>query len=125
MSGISEYLYRRIRSFKYAFNGIGHVILNEANFRIHLAVAILVVILGFWLHISKSEWLFIVLTIGMVMAAEIFNSSIEKLMDLLHPEQNRNVGIIKDISAGAVLVTALSALIVGLYIFIPKIIPLL
>jgi len=81
--------------------------------------------LGFILHISSLEWLIIVLVIAGVFASEFFNSAIESLVDLCSPEFNEKAGRIKDIAAGAVLVTALGALVAGLIIFIPKLVALL
>lgn len=125
MSGISDYFNKRGKSFKYAFKGIGYVIRNEANFTIHIIATVIVIILGFVCDLNQTEWLIIVLTIIMVMTAEIFNSAIEQFVDLIHPEQNNKAGRIKDISAGAVLLSAIAAVVIGLLIFIPKLVELL
>jgi len=98
------------------------VIKHEANFKIHILAAVVVIVLGIVLQISKIEWLVIILTIGVVMSAEIFNSAIEKLVDIAHPEQNKEAGLIKDMAAGAVLVLAFAAAVIGFIIFFPKII---
>lgn len=125
MEGKKNYLKERALSFKYAFRGIRHVVKHEPNFRIHIWAAILVFAAGIILHISITEWLFVILTIASVMVAEILNSAVEKIVDLIMPEQNPKAGIIKDISAGAVLIMAIFAAIAGMIIFIPKIIDLL
>ncbi len=88
-------------------------------------MAIIAVLLGFMLKISNVEWISIIIVIGMVLAVEIFNSSIEELTDLVSPDKNKLAGIIKDLSAGAVLILAITAFIVGIIIFLPKIIELL
>lgn len=122
MTKKQKYFQKRKLSFKYAFNGIWQVVKHEANFRIHIVAALLVILMGFLCHISKTEWMIAILTIGCVMSAEIFNSTIEKFIDLIHPQQDKNAGLIKDISAAAVLILAIAASIIGFIIFIPKII---
>lgn len=116
------YFRKRRLSFKYAFNGIWQMAKKEANFKIHIVATFLVILLGLICNLSNIEWLIIVITIGCVMAAELFNSAIERLIDLVHPQQNKQAGLVKDISAGAVLITAIAAAIIGFVIFIPKII---
>ena len=111
---------KRVQSFKYAFKGIAHVFVHEHNMWIHLLASVCVVFAGFYFHINSTEWVFITLAIGMVIAAEIFNSAIEKLVDFISPNQNEKAGLIKDIAAGAVLICALTAAIIGCIIFIPK-----
>lgn len=125
MTGNRNYFQKRSMGFKYAFNGIWQVLKNEPNFRIHFFAAITVILIGLFFSISNYEWLVICLAIGSVLCAEIFNSAIEKIVDLIHPEPNKKAGIIKDISAGAVLVIAITAAVIGLLVFIPKLIDLL
>jgi len=125
MSVISEYLIKRGRSFKYAFRGLGYVVRNEANFIIHIFAAVVVILLGLVCDLKNTEWLIIVLTIALVMTTEIVNSAIEQLIDFVHPEINKKAGRIKDISAGAVLLSAIAAVFIGLLIFVPKLIELL
>ncbi len=117
-----NYFKNRILSFAFAFRGIWQVIKHEANIKIHTLAAVVVIVLGIVLQISTIEWLIVILTIGVVMSAEIFNSAIEKLVDIAHPEQNKKAGLIKDMAAGAVLVLAFAAAVIGFIIFIPKII---
>jgi len=112
----------RIKSFAFAFNGIKMLVITQHNFWIHLFVAIVVVCAGFVLKISQTEWSIIVLCIGFVLTAEAFNTSIEFLTDLLEPQQNPKAGVIKDIAAGAVLISAIVAIINGIIIFAPKLI---
>jgi diacylglycerol kinase (ATP) len=115
----------RLKSFSYAFKGIALLIKTQHNFRIHLFAGIVVIAAGIILGLSILEWIVIVLTIGLVMAAEIINSVIEELVDLISPEHSEKAGIIKDMAAGAVLITAIAAAIVGGIVFIPKILDLL
>lgn len=112
---------KRIRSFRYAFNGIRLLITKEHNAWIHCFAAISVVIAGAILGLSRMEWVAVVIVIGAVLAAEAVNSSIEALADLVSPEYNEAIKRTKDLAAGAVLLTAIAAAIVGLIIFIPKI----
>ncbi|OEK05086.1 diacylglycerol kinase family protein [Roseivirga misakiensis] len=111
----------RLQSFKYAWRGIRVAIWQEHNFRIHLLAALIVIVTGFYFEISNTEWCWIVLAICIVFTAELFNTAIEKLVDLKSPEFDPLAGKIKDIAAGAVLVSALSAAIIGLLIFWPYI----
>jgi diacylglycerol kinase (ATP) len=114
-----------IRGFGYALNGIWHAAATQLNFRVHLVAALLVVYMGYSLHISTNEWLWIILCIAMVLVAELFNTAIEFLVDLVSPEYNKKAGLVKDMSAGAVLITAICALLVGLIIFVPKLLVLI
>jgi diacylglycerol kinase len=114
-----------IRGFGYALNGIWHAAATQLNFRVHLVAALIVVYMGYALHISTNEWLWIILCIAMVLVAELFNTAIEFLVDLVSPEYNKKAGLVKDMSAGAVLLTAICALLVGLIIFVPKLLVLI
>ena len=113
---------RRLKSFGYAFNGLKVAFISEHNLRIHLVATIAVVILGFYFKIEIVEWLILTLTIGFVIAMEFLNSSIENLADYACKEQHPLIKEVKDIAAGSVLVSAISALIVGLLVFIPKLV---
>jgi len=112
---------KRILSFKYAFNGLKIIISTQHNFMIHLVAAVLVTAAGLIFQISISEWCIIILTIAMVLGAEAFNTSIEKLTDLVSPEYHILAGKIKDIAAASVLIAAIASVIIGLTIFLPKI----
>ena len=114
-------LRKRLKSFKFAFNGIRLLITREHNAWIHCFAAICVIIAGFAFDISTTEWIAVTFAIGTVLAAEAVNSSIEAIADLVSPEYNEAIKRTKDIAAGAVLILAISAAIVGLIIFIPKI----
>jgi diacylglycerol kinase len=114
-------LNKRIKSFGYAFIGIFELIKSEPNARIHLVATIVAVFAGLFLKISGSEWCVVLIVIALVWAAEAFNTVIEKLADHLFPESNETARIVKDVSAGAVLICAIAALACGLIIFLPKI----
>lgn len=113
-------LKKRLISFIFAFKGIYELIRSEPNARIHLLATIVAIVAGFFLNISPIEWCIIVFAIAIVWATEAFNTVLEKLSDHLFPEYNQIAGIVKDISAGAVLISSFAALIVGLIIFLPK-----
>ena len=117
---------KRLRkSFGYAFKGIDDVIKHEPNMKIHVVVAILVVIMAFILKVSIIEWIILVLLIGAVLAAETINTTIENLVDMYTKESDEKAKIVKDTAAGTVLILAITSAIIGLIIFIPKIIYLL
>jgi diacylglycerol kinase (ATP) len=114
-----SYIKKRIKSFQYGFNGIRFA-LSEPNMVIHLVATVLVVSAGFFFRVSNVEWMFLVLAIGFVIAAETTNTAIEKLTDLVSPGYNEQAGRVKDMAAGAVLISAITAVIVGLIVFLPK-----
>lgn len=115
---------RFFKGFKFAANGLRYTIKTQLNFKIQLFAVLMVVAAGFFFHISLLEWIAIVVCIGAVLAAELMNTAIETLVDLVSPEFNPKAGIVKDIAASSVLVMALMALTVALIIFVPKFISL-
>ncbi len=115
----------RIRSFSFAINGLVNLVKNEHNARIHCAAAVVVVLLGIFFKIETAEWMFIAVAIGIVFITELFNTTVERLADVVSPEWNEKIRLIKDYSAGAVLVAAITALAIGGMIFIPEIFYLL
>lgn len=114
----------RAKSFRYAFSGIYTLIKNEHNARIHLCVTMGVLFSGFFFELSAAEWINLIFAIGLVFSAEAFNSAIEYLSDLVSPEYHPLVKKAKDVAAAAVLLTAIAAALIGLIIFIPKILSL-
>ena len=116
---------RLFKSFKYAFEGILYTLKYEQNMLIHIMATILVILLGLIVKLSIIEWLFCILFIGIVIATELINSSIEAVVDLISPDKNSLAKVAKDTASGAVLIFALTSLIGGLIIFVPKIIILL
>lgn len=111
-----------IKSFKYAIEGILTGIKQERNMKIHITIMILVIIMGIILKINKIEWIICIILFGVVISLELINTAIENTIDLITLEKNSKAKIAKDTAAGAVLVSAISAAIIGLIIFIPKII---
>ena len=110
----------RIKSTNNAWRGIGIFMRTTHNAWIHLAVSFVVMVLGFVYHISATEWMFLVFSIGLVFIAEAFNTALEVDMNLTSPGFHPFARDVKDIAAGGVLVSALVALIVGCIIFLPK-----
>ncbi len=108
-------------SLVYAAYGIKHVFLNERNFRFHLLIGLLILILGCLYKINKIEWTIVILTIGFVLVCELINTIIENLMDIVSPAYSQEVKAIKDMSAGFVLVSAVVAILIGIILFTPKI----
>ncbi len=111
-----------INSFKYAIQGIISSFKTERNMKIHVFIMILVIIWGIIFKISVTEWIVCALLFALVISGELFNTAIETVVDMIMPEINDKAKLAKDISAGAVLVLAITAVIVGLIIFVPKII---
>jgi len=112
-------LKKQLRSFGYAWKGIQSCVGKEQNLSFHLIAAMAVITAGIVLGITRTEWIMVVMCIGTVIAAELFNTAIEKLVDLVSPERHPVAGQVKDIAAGAVLICAVAAAIIGLIIFIP------
>lgn len=110
-----------INSFKYAIEGICEAFKTERNMKIHIFVMILVIVAGILLKINKLEWIICVLCFAMVIGGELLNTAIETVIDIVMPYKNEKAKIAKDVSAGAVLVFAIGAVICGLIIFVPKI----
>ena len=115
----------RLRSFTHAFRGLGWLILEEHNSRIHLLVTLVLVPVCFFLHLSPVEWSLIAICIGFVFSMELVNSAIEGLADKISPGRDPLIGKIKDMAAGAVLVSAIAAAAVALIILLPKLLMLL
>ncbi len=113
-------LVARAKSFGYAFSGIKTFFKTEHNAILHMAGTAAVMLLSVLLHISTIEAAILAIAVGMVWAAELFNTCIEKIMDIVSTERKPQIKFIKDLSAAAVLVTALAAAIAGLFVFIPK-----
>ncbi|MBP1672911.1 MAG: diacylglycerol kinase [Bacteroidetes bacterium] len=117
-------IFKRLKSFEHAFNGLLILIKEEHNARIHLFATICVIFAGVLFKISLNEWIAIIFSIGLVFCLEIINSSIENIADFIYPEKHEKIKKIKDLSASGVLMSAITAMIIGLIIFIPKIIKL-
>ena len=111
---------KRIKSFGYAGRGIKIVFGSEPNMKIHIFVAMLVILCGFVFKINITEWILCLLCIGLVFSAEMINTAIENVVDLASPEHHELAGKAKDIAAGAVLICAIISVVIGLLIFVPK-----
>lgn len=108
------------KSFGYAFQGIFNTIRTERNIKIHCAAAILVTIFGIWLQISKTEWIICFILFGLILALELVNTAVEATVDLFTEERKPLAKKAKDAAAGAVLIVAIFAAVIGILIFIPK-----
>ena len=113
---------RLVSSFKYAWQGIVQAYRGEQNLKIHTFMAILVVVFGFFLKISYVEWLVCLVLIGLVIMAEFINTAIEYTVDLASPHINPIAKAAKDTASAGVLMMAIISAIIGLVIFLPKII---
>ncbi len=116
---------RLLRSFKWAGQGLRYCAQREKNFQVHCCLAVLVIIIGFFLKISRYEWLVISMCIAVTLAFEMLNTAMEHLCNMVQPSIQPAVKIIKDVGAGAVLIIAVMSLVCGAIIFIPKIIAIL
>ncbi len=110
-----------LKAFKHALEGVYTFFSADTNGKIELCIAGIAIATGFVLHISNTEWIAVMLCIAMVISLEMINASIEKLCDLVEPTVHPAIKMIKDIAAGAVLVSAVVSLIIGIIIFLPKI----
>lgn len=114
-------LNKRAKSFHHAVNGIALVVRSQPNAWIHLVATIGVGVAGFIAHLSISEWCLVALAIAAVWTAEMLNTAIELVTDLISPELHPGAGKAKDVAAGAVLLCAIGSAVVGALIFVPKI----
>ena len=111
-----------INSFKYAIKGIKSALKSEQNMKVHFIIMELVILIAIILNLSTLEWLIILICFMSVISSELFNTAMEKCVDLASPKFNELAKLAKDIAAGAVLVTAFFSALIGLIIFLPKII---
>jgi diacylglycerol kinase (ATP) len=118
-------VWARVRSFGHALNGLRVMLAREHNAWIHAAFTVAAVGLAAALGISRLEWCAVVIVIGLVWAAEAFNTALEALADAAVPEQHPGIAVAKDAAAGAVLVCALAAAVVGGIVFAPRLLALL
>ena len=110
----------RLKSIGFALKGAYKLITTEHSIMIQFSIAILLVIAGFYFHISREEWMMQTLAVGLVLGIESLNTAVEKIADFIHPEFHERIGFIKDIAAGAVMFTAIASIVVGLLIYVPK-----
>jgi diacylglycerol kinase (ATP) len=120
----SEFVIGRFRSIKFALQGAWHLITTEHAFIVHSLFSLFLIFLGFFMNLSVQEWLFQILAIGLVLVTEALNTVFEKIADFIHPTYHKKIGIIKDLSAGAVFFATLISFIILLIIYLPKFISL-
>lgn len=114
-----------LKSFANAFAGMAYFFTNDRNGKIHLAIAVAVIITSITLNIAALEWLVILLCIVLVIGLEMMNTALEKLCDLVEPNYHPTIKVIKDVSAAAVILSAIISVVIGVIIFLPKIMLLL
>lgn len=112
---------RQLKSFGYAFQGIAHAFATENNMHIHTLASIAVIGAGLFFKVNIVEWCLLVFAITLVLVAEMLNTSLERLTDLVSPDSHPLAGQAKDVAAGAVTLSAIGAAIIGCLIFLPKI----
>ena len=110
----------RLKSIGYAVKGAFKLITTEHSVMVQFSLAVLLIIAGFYFHISREEWMMQILAFGLVLGVESLNTAVEKIADFIHPEFHDKIGFIKDIAAGAVMFAATAAIAVGLLIYVPK-----
>lgn len=110
---------KQVKRFKYAFNGIFHALVHEANFRIQVVYAAAVIYAGLYFGISLTDWSMLVLSLGFLLSAEMVNTAVENIIDHVIHHYDESARIIKDLSAGFVLVTGICTLIVSILVFLP------
>lgn len=116
-----SFLGKRIRGGGYALKGAWILLKSEPSIQVQTVIAILVTIAGMYFDITKTEWMFQIFAIGLVLSTEGLNSAIEGIADFIHPDFHTKIGYIKDVAAGAVLFAALTAIIIAGYIYLPYI----
>ena len=110
----------RARNIRIAFNGARKLLQTEISIQIEFGIAVLVTLAGLYIGLSPTEWILQTLAIGLVMGMEGMNTAVEKTADFIHPGHHPHIGFIKDISAGAVFITAVAAVVTGGIIYFPK-----
>lgn len=121
MSNISNFVIGRLRGCGYALKGALLLVKTEPSIQVQAVIGILITALGFYMNITKVEWILQTIAIGLVMSIEGVNTAIEALADFIHPDFHNKIGFIKDIAAGAVFIAAITAVIIGCVIYVPYI----
>lgn len=124
MKDDTSFVTGRLKSFKYAILGAYKLVTTEHSIMVQFSLGVLLSIAGFYFEITKTEWLFQTLAIGLVLSIEGLNTAVEKIADFIHPDFHSRIGFIKDIAAGAVFFAAVAALAIGCIIYIPIIMSL-
>ena len=116
-----SFLKNRIKSVGYALRGSLLLIRTEASIQVQMAIVVLMTLAGFYFELSRDEWIYQILAFVLILGVEGVNTAVEKLADFVHPDYHEKIGLIKDISAGAVMLVAIGTSVVGLLIYLPKI----
>jgi len=119
MGKFSKFVIGRLKGFGYAFKGVVLLLKTEPSIQVQTVIAIIMTVAGFYFNISKTEWMLQVFAIGLVMSLEGVNTTVEAIADFIHPDFHNKIGFIKDVAAGAVFITGITAVIIGLIIYIP------
>lgn len=116
----NTFLGKRVKGAGFAIKGAFLLIRNEASIQVQAVIAIIMTFAGFYFEISTVEWIFQIFAIGLVLSLEGLNTAAEEIADFVHPDFHNKIGYIKDVAAGAVFFGAITAVIVGCIIYIPK-----
>jgi diacylglycerol kinase (ATP) len=112
----------RLKSVGFAVKGAIKLITTEHSVMVQSSLAVIMIIAGFYFEIDKYEWMFQIFAFGLVLSIEGLNTAIEKVADFIHPDYHERIGFIKDIAAGAVFFAALTAITIGLFIYLPRLV---
>ncbi|WP_405351564.1 diacylglycerol kinase [Nonlabens sp. Asnod3-H03] len=118
---LGTFLYKRLKGCGYAFKGAVTLLKTEASIQVQAFIAVVMTIAGFYFDITNTEWMIQIISIGLIMSLEGMNTAAEAIADFIHPDFHIKIGHIKDIAAGAVFITAITAVIIGLIIYVPYI----
>lgn len=116
----NSFLGKRLKGCGYALKGAWILLLTEASIQVQAAIAVIMTFAGFYYDISSMEWILQILAIGLIMSIEGLNTAVEEIADFVHPDFHNKIGFIKDVAAGAVFFAAITAVIIGCIIYIPK-----
>lgn len=112
----------RLKSMVFAFKGAVKLITTEHSVMVQSSLAVAMIIAGFYFDITKTEWMFQIFAFGLVLSIEGLNTAVEKIADFIHPDYHERIGFIKDIAAGAVFFAAMTAIAIGLFIYLPRLV---
>lgn len=120
MNQVKTFVFGRVKSLKYAFTGLYRLASREHSIITQLLIAAIMTVAGFYFQISRGEWMMQIFSIGLVLSIEGLNTAVEEIADFIHPDFHKKIGSIKDIAAGAVTFSALTAIAIGILIYYPK-----
>jgi diacylglycerol kinase (ATP) len=116
---MKDFLIGRSKSLIYAFKGVFKLITTEHSIMVQVFIGIFMTFAGFYFSISKTDWMFQIFAIGLVLGVEGMNTAVEKLADFVHPDHHHKIGFVKDIAAGAVMFAAFAGIAIGIFIYYP------